>query len=170
MTEPTPTKQANGTTQQLVLWIGSIGPFGHLPASGTVTVACIGIPIFWLIRHFEIKPVVFIVATIIFSIISVFLHDIGDRLLGEKDSRKLVWDELAGFFVAIWLVPFTWQLAISAFFIERLIDISKVPPARQIERHVPGGLGVVGDDIVAGAYTCLILHAMCYIAPQWLGI
>lgn len=156
-------------SRQVILWAGSIGPLGHMPASGTVTVAVVGIPVFWLVGHFGVRPVVFITATVFFAVVSVFLHGAGDRWLGEKDSRKLVWDELAGFFVALWLVPFSWPLALSAFFIERIIDISKVPPARQIEQHWPGGLGVVGDDMVAGAYTCLILHVLCKLAPTWMG-
>ena len=111
------------------------------------------------------------VGTIIFITAAVWLHNTGDRILGEKDSRRLVWDELAGFFVAITLVPFTWQLAVIALLLERFLDITKFPPAKWIEDHWPGGFGVVGDDIVAGLYTCAILHALIRYAPAaWLGL
>lgn len=104
-----------------------------------------------------------------FSLAAVALHQWGDRALGEKDSRKLVWDELAGFMVAVIAVPFTWQLALAAFFIERALDISKFPPARWVERRVPGGWGVVGDDLVAGLYTLAALHLLLRFAPGWVG-
>lgn len=91
--------------------------------------------------------------------------------MGEKDSGRLVWDEVAGFLVAILFVrTFTWQLAVAAFLIERTLDILKVQPARWVEDHVPGGWGVVGDDLIAGAYTCVLLHGLIRFAPQVVGV
>ena len=160
----------NGRTpaQSTILLIGSIGPLGHLPASGTVTVAVVGIPLFWLMHDWS--PAIFVVATLAFTAASIYVHQVGDRILGEKDSRRLVWDELAGFLFAVAFVPFTWELAILAFFLERGIDIVKVPPARQIENSWPGGWGVVGDDVVAGLYTCVILHVVMFFLPSLAGL
>ncbi len=154
----------------VLLGIGSLGPLGHLPASGTVTVAVAGIPFFLLVDWLEPPLVPYLVFVFIFTAASIALHDVGDRILGEKDSRKLVWDELAGFWVAIIAVPFTWQLAVIAFFLERAIDIAKIPPANWIEQRWPGGWGVVGDDIIAGLYTCGILHAAIHYFPNWVGL
>lgn len=150
-----------------ILLVGSFGPLGYMPASGTVTVAVLGIPLFWLSQQWALWAMP--VAAIAVSAVAVWIHQVGDRILNEKDSRKLVWDEIAGFMIAISFLPFTWEIAIVAFLIERAIDIAKVPPARGIERNWPGGWGVVGDDIVAGLYTCGIMHAILLIAPQWMG-
>lgn len=109
------------------------------------------------------------VAAVVVSAMAVWVHQVGDRILNEKDSRKLVWDEIAGYMIAIAFLPFTWRTAIVAFLIERAIDITKIPPARGIERNWPGGWGVVGDDVVAGLYTCGIMHTLIRIAPQWMG-
>ncbi|MHC5109315.1 MAG: phosphatidylglycerophosphatase A family protein [Planctomycetota bacterium] len=154
--------------QKLLLRVGSLGPLGHMPASGTVTVAVVGLPAFYLLSGLP----VWILASfaVVFFFLSVWIHERGDRILGEKDSRKLVWDELAGFWVAILAVPFTWQIACVAFLVERAIDIAKIPPANTIENRWPGGWGVVGDDIVAGAYTCAILHLLMQLAPGLMGI
>ena len=151
-----------------LLLAGSIGPLGHLPASGTIAVAVVGLPLFWLIH--DLPGWVYVAGTAGFTAASGCLHQIGDRLLGEIDSRRLVWDELAGFLVAVAFVPFTWQLAILAFLLERAIDIVKVPPANWIEKRWTGGWGVVGDDVVAGLYTCGILHVLIRIAPAWVGV
>jgi phosphatidylglycerophosphatase A len=110
------------------------------------------------------------VATLTFSVVSVWIHTVGDRILGETDSRRLVWDELAGFLFAVAFVPFTWQLAVLAVVVERILDIVKIPPADWIEKHCPGGWGVVGDDVVAGLYTCGIIHLTVYVAPSWVGL
>lgn len=152
--------------ERVLLLIGSIGPFGYLPASGTVTVAAVGIPLAWLMRvHFAWSVGVYLGVVIAFSLLSVWIHDAGDRALGEKDSRRLVWDELAGFFIAVAIMPWTWQMVMVAFFLERAIDIVKVPPANIIENNIAGGLGVVGDDIVAGVYTLLLLWALEHFQP-----
>jgi phosphatidylglycerophosphatase A len=100
----------------------------------------------------------------------MWLHHVGDKLLGEKDSRKLVWDELAGFFVAVAFLPFTWQLCVAAVLLERILDVLKAPPANWIDRKWHNGVAVVADDLVAGIYTCLLLHAAVHFAPTWLGI
>lgn len=154
--------------QRVVLLIGSIGPLGHLPASGTITVALLGIPLFWVTSTWP--TVTYLAVLAVFIAAAVWVHATGDKLLGEQDSRKLVWDELAGFAVAVTWVPFTWQLAVLAFVMERLIDIVKVPPADWIDERWHGGVGVVADDVVAGIYTCALLHVAIHFAPSWLGL
>ena len=118
---------SRGPWQRLLLLVGSVGPLGHAPASGTVTVAVVGIPFFYLTRSWSVPS--YLLFTAVFTAASVWLHDRGDAILGEKDSRRLVWDELCGFMVAVVAVPFTWQTVFVAFFAERIIDILKVPPA-----------------------------------------
>lgn len=155
--------------RRILLGIASIGPLGHLPASGTVTVAVVGLPLMYWMQFWPITTRV--IVTLVVTAVSIWIHDIGDRLLGEKDSRKLVWDEIAGFMIAIALLPaFSWTLALGAFFIERIIDIVKVPPARWIENKWPGGWGVVGDDVVAGIYTYIILMLMISYVPNLVGL
>jgi phosphatidylglycerophosphatase A len=92
-------------------------------------------------------------------------------MLNTKDSRTLVWDELAGFlFAVILLSEFTFVLAVLAVLIERVLDIVKVPPANWIERSLPGGWGVVGDDVVAGVYTSAVMTILVYWSPAWAGL
>ena len=168
MTNSTPTGVSSATSaQRWLVHLGSLGPLGHLPASGTCTVAIAGLPIFWLLSRQSLGFQ--IVFAVLFALAAIWLHHHGDRILGEKDSGLLVWDELAGFFVAILGVPFTWQLAVIAFFAERIIDIAKVPPGKQIEDQWPGGWGVVGDDLVAGLYTCGLVHLAMRIFPSLAG-
>jgi len=165
----TTTERANTPKRSALLLIGSIGPLGHLPASGTCTVILVGIPAYYALHGLSAVP--YAVLVVAFSLASVWLHARGDALLGEKDSRKLVWDELAGFLVAVAFLPgFTWQLALSAVVVERLFDIAKIPPANWVEQRWPGGWGVVGDDLVAGAYTCALLHLGVYYLRGPLGL
>ncbi len=156
------------TRHRILLLVGSIGPLGHAPASGSVTVGIVGLPLFWVMHDWP--PVGYAVGMLSFTLAAVWLHAKGDRILGEKDSRKLVWDELVGFLFAVAFVPFTWRLAAVAFVVERTLDIVKVPPANWVEKHWPGGWGVVGDDVVAGLYTCAVLHIIIRLVPAWVGL
>lgn len=151
-----------------VVRAGALLFLGFLPASGTVTVILVGVPLFWLMH--EWPAAYYMPAVILFTAASIWIHDVGDHILQEKDSRKIVWDELVGFIIAVALLPFTWQIAVVAVLIERALDIIKVPPARWIERRIPGGWGVVGDDIVAGLYTLGMLHLLIAWQPDWMGL
>lgn len=153
--------------QRLLLLAGSLGPIGHLPGSGTFAVALVGIPAaFVMTTRWSSGVYACVVAA--FSLLAVGVHQVGDRLLGEKDSRKLVWDELVGFFIAAVAIPkpWAWRWLLTTFILQRAIDIYKVPPAGWIERHVPGGWGDVADDVLAGGYTMLLVGAL----RSWYGV
>jgi len=156
------------TWRRWVLVLGSLGPLGYLPASGSMTVLLVGVPVFYFTRNWTVET--HSLTLFGWIVVSILIHHFGDRWLGEKDSQKLVWDELAGFWVAVAFVPFSWPLAAAAVLIERTLDILKFPPAGAIERHWPGAWGVVGDDVVAGLYTCSILHLAIAFAPNWFGV
>jgi phosphatidylglycerophosphatase A len=120
-------------------------------------------------QHFLSTPL-YVVLTCALALLSVWVHQVGDRILGEKDSRKLVLDELVGFMVAMTAVRPGWPLIALGFCLERALDIAKVFPADIAERKLPGGWGVVGDDVVAGLYTLAVLHLLCYLLPGLSGV
>ncbi len=157
---------------RLLLLVGSLGYLGFAPvASGTLSVAVVGVPLYGvLIAVLELgwKPYLAVVAAL--TLLAVWISGRVDQLLGEKDSSKNVIDELPGFLIALIAVPPTWHLVLAAFLLERAIDIAKIWPANWIERRLPGGWGVVLDDVVAGLYTLAILHLTVFLAPGWVGL
>ncbi|MFH0980740.1 MAG: phosphatidylglycerophosphatase A [Planctomycetota bacterium] len=155
--------------QRCLLLIGSIGPVGRCPASGTVAVAVVGVPLVWLAGRWGVPLWAYLAATVMLGLIGVWIHQVGDRILGEEDSRKLVIDELVGYAVAMTAVTPTWQLLSLGFLLERGLDIVKVWPANWVEKRWPGGWGVVGDDVVAGLYTMLVLRAVTVLVPDCVG-
>jgi phosphatidylglycerophosphatase A len=72
--------------------------------------------------------------------------------LGGHDHSRIVIDEVAGQVIAGLFIPPTWLAAGIAFVLFRLFDIVKPFPAGLIDGKVEGGFGVVGDDLIAGAY------------------
>ena len=77
-------------------------------------------------------------------------------VFGGKDHTRIVLDEVAGMATAALFVPATWLAAGVVFVAFRVFDVLKPFPASAIDRRGRGGLGVVGDDLVAGAYAGLV--------------
>ncbi len=86
-----------------------------------------------------------------------------ERLYGCQDPRPFVLDEVAG----IWLtcLLFWWRgpvsTAAAAFLAFRLFDVLKPPPLRRLEK-LPGGWGVMADDLGAALCSALVLWPLCY--------
>ena len=78
------------------------------------------------------------------------------------DPGPVVIDEVLGFFVSAAFLPQSVIVGVAAFFGFRALDILKPSPAREAE-SLPGGWGIVLDDIAAGVYVNLILHGMLYL-------
>ena len=74
-----------------------------------------------------------------------------------------------GYLVAVAWIGFPgWNHLILGFFLFRLFDIVKPPPARRLEK-LPGGWGIVVDDLVAGAYALVVMVALRSLFPDLLG-
>ena len=77
------------------------------------------------------------------------------RVYQEKDASEIVIDEIAGYCLAIYLLPI--NMLLPAFVLFRIFDILKPQPIDKLEKF-RGGLGVVLDDLGAGVITALLLH------------
>lgn len=87
----------------------------------------------------------------------------GQALGGKKDNQAIVWDEMAAMPIVFVLVPLSgWVVGLVGFGLFRLLDITKPPPARQLER-LPEGLGVMADDWIAAAYACIALWLLTWL-------
>jgi phosphatidylglycerophosphatase A len=129
---------------------------GYLPRAPGTFGSLWGIPIFyWLSgQAFQIQTV-FLLGSIGFSIL---VSGQAEKILGRKDPPQIVIDEIVGYLTAVMGLPFSWSSAWLAFFIFRIMDISKPYPIRKIDRKLPGGWGVALDDVLAGIYTQILLR------------
>ncbi len=83
-----------------------------------------------------------------------------EKLFGRKDPGLIVIDEMAGLLMTLLFIPWSAESVVIGFFVFRLMDIAKPFPIRSIEAKLPGGWGVVGDDILAGIYANLVLRVV----------
>ena len=158
--------------QHVMLFVGSLAYLGFVPiASGTVAVAVVGLPLYWLlIPYLQLSWPLYTAIVVVLTLVAIWVAGHTDRILNEKDSSKNVIDEIPGFLIALVALPATWQIVTAAFFLERAIDIAKIWPANWIERHLPRGWGVVLDDVVAGLYVLILLHLGTHLMPGWFGL
>jgi phosphatidylglycerophosphatase A len=92
--------------------------------------------------------------------LGVWACDEAGRALAVDDHRSLVWDEFVGQWLALLpllLVPTPWWMVVVGFALFRLFDVWKPWPIGWLDRHLKGGLGVMVDDVVAGAYAAVLL-------------
>ncbi len=80
-----------------------------------------------------------------------------ERLAKEKDPGCVVIDEVAGMLIAFWGLPMSWPVVWITFFLFRAFDMFKIFPCGKFEK-LPGSLGIMTDDIIAGVYTNLIVQ------------
>jgi len=80
--------------------------------------------------------------------------------IGVHDHGGIVWDEFVGYWVTMIAVPVTPLWALAGFLLFRLFDIWKPWPIGWADRRVHGGLGIMLDDLIAGVFAALCLHAL----------
>ncbi len=85
------------------------------------------------------------------------------RVLGRQDPPMVVWDEIAGMGVALFAVPHQILWFAAAFGLFRLFDIVKPFPIARLEA-LPGGYGIMLDDVLAGLYAALLVHGGLWLA------
>src|SRR3546814_7715192 len=72
----------------------------------------------------------------------------------------MVWDEIVAFWLVLWLTPDSLLAQLLAFIIFRLFDIIKPPPIHFFDGHFKNGFGVMWDDILAAAYSLLVIAVL----------
>ena len=85
--------------------------------------------------------------------------DSGEKTLGVHDASEIVYDEWIGMWITMWHVPLI--LTPVAFVLFRLFDISKIGPVGKIQ-DLPGGLGIMADDVLAGIIGRLVLAVVIF--------
>jgi phosphatidylglycerophosphatase A len=139
------------------------------PAPGTIGSAVWGLPLAWAIGHL---PDIWLQlgAVLLLCLVGIPLATAAGRALGgKKDNQAIVWDEIVTVPVVFLLVPLAnWRIALAGYLLHRLFDITKPPPAAQLER-LPEGLGVMADDLMASVYACLVLTGLAWLdrSYQW---
>ncbi|MFC1699477.1 phosphatidylglycerophosphatase A [Candidatus Omnitrophota bacterium] len=140
--------------KKLIKCLASFFYLGYFPVCPGTVASLAGLGLYFL---FGASRLYYALAVLIISIVGFLVCGRAERIYQEKDSSKIVVDEVAGVLLTFWGIRACWPLLIIGFVIYRAFDICKVPPAGRIEK-IPGSLGIMGDDLLAGFYTNIILQ------------
>lgn len=145
----------------IVKTVSSFFYVGYLPLIPGTFGSLAGLFIFYLLRN---NQAYFILCAFIVTVIGFISCGKAEEVFKKKDSRNIVIDEVSGMMLSLILLPAELKVSILAFFLFRLLDTLKPYPADRIQ-DMKGSLGVMGDDIVAGVYTNIILQAALKAQP-----
>jgi phosphatidylglycerophosphatase A len=102
-------------------------------------------------------------AIVVVVAVGVWSGGVAEGHFGRTDPGQVVIDEVAGMLVTLFLNPVGWPGAVVGFLLFRAADIIKPFPARRLE-HLPGGLGIMADDVMAGVYANLVLRLCIWLS------
>jgi phosphatidylglycerophosphatase A len=133
---------------------------GYSPVVSGTAGTVIGIPLYFALSHFS--GVAYLCVTILFTIFSIFVADRAEKLFQKKDDGRIVIDEIAGFLWTMGFVSPSLPHIGLGFVLFRLFDIFKPYPAGYFQDRLPGGYGIVMDDVAAGVYANVMLLILTY--------
>ena len=138
--------------------LATLGPIGrHLPAPGTVGSVSALITGFFLAKN---GFIILFSALLLVTILGVFAADAYSQLTGTDDAGEVIIDEVAGQWLVLLCIPPNIDSALlwygAGFVLFRLFDILKPWPVSAAE-GLPGGIGVMADDVVAGTLAGMVL-------------
>lgn len=148
----------------LARFLATVGYVGYAPVAPGTAGSLVALPIAWLAysRFAPATTIVFVFAAFLIAVWAA--HQEANQ--ESKDPQHVVIDEVVGQMIALLFVPLS-ALAIAAgFVLFRIFDVFKPFPSRQSEK-LPGGWGIVMDDVVAGIYANLVLRIVIYFSNSF---
>lgn len=115
----------------------------------------------------QLDWLIYLVLVAVLFLAGIWLCGQTARDLKVHDHGAIVWDEIVGYLVTMFLAPTGWIWVLLGFVLFRLFDIWKPWPIRMIDRDLGGGLGIMLDDVLAGIYSlvCILIIATSGIIP-----
>ena len=159
---PVDRPEPTGFRRKAALFLATGAGFGFSPvASGTVGTLW-GVALVWGLHQFTGSLWWHGLVAVGLSLLAIPICHDAEAVFKRKDDGRIVADEYMTFPLCMLGLPASPVMLLVAFLTNRFFDILKFPPARQLQR-VPGGAGIVIDDVAAAIYS-LIVNWAVYLA------
>jgi len=140
---------------------------GLVPHAPGTAGTLVGVPLFLVFAQMPWQ--LHLLSILALAVLAVYVSGATEKALNSKDAPCIVIDEIVGFQFTMLLIPPTLPHIVLGFIAFRIFDIIKPFPIGLCERKIPGGWGIVADDIVAGIYgratLALLIVAMGAYTP-----
>jgi phosphatidylglycerophosphatase A len=143
--------------------VSSFGYVGHFPVAPGTAGSAAALPVFAVVRLVG-SPALEAAVLIVLTALGVWSATLAERQLGVTDPGVVVIDEVVGMLATLAFMPLRWAGVLVGFLLFRLFDIIKPYPCGKAER-LPGGWGIMADDVLAGVYANLVLRVACVLIP-----
>ena len=147
--------------QKAILFLATGGLIGFSPVAPGTFGSLAALPLCLLISSLRIGPALILVAALI--ILSTWIAHAAEKIEAQKDPSQVVVDEICGMAIALFALPFTAFFVIGGFALFRLFDILKPFPIDWVDKKVPGGLGIMLDDIIAGMFANGVMRLVIFL-------
>ena len=134
---------------------------GKVPLAPGTFGSLLGLPLCFLLDKIQLSAA--IAAVLLIVALATWIADAAERILGRPDPGCIVIDEIAGMAVTLMGLPFNPTTVVVGFILFRILDILKPFPIRVIDKRLPGGLGIVADDVIAGIFSNFLLRILLFI-------
>ena len=141
----------------VALGLGS-GLFPKAPGTaGTL----LTVPLVYFLQQQSLLTYVLVTLFVVFT--GSWICGYAAKKLQVHDHAAIVYDEVAGFLITMFMVPAGWYWMLSGFILFRFLDAVKPWPISWFDQNVHGGFGIMLDDVIAG-----MLSLCCLLSVQWL--
>ena len=130
----------------ILFLIGTFGGIGKLPLVPATIASCITLFLYWISPFGNDFLSIFIP---ILFFMGVYIAQRMSEKREIDDPKEIVIDEMVGVLIAVFLHPKTFETLLIGFILFRFFDIAKPSFVGKMEK-LPGGLGIMMDDVMAG--------------------
>jgi len=146
--------------RKLTILLGTGFGAGYSPLAPGTMGTLVGVIFYLILKRALSHPLSYGMALVFLNLAGVWISGKCERYLGQKDSRVIVIDEISGFLIAMFGLPLSFRFILLGFLVFRIFDILKPFKMEKIQK-LPGGWGIMGDDIAAGALSGILIHISC---------
>ncbi len=143
---------------KIFITFGFLGYSKYFPGTlASIAALPLGVALIALEARYYLLIIIVTLSIISFFLIKEYLSE-----NSQEDPKEVVIDEVLGQLLAMLFCPLSLEAILLSFLIFRFFDILKIYPVNKIEK-IGGAIGVIGDDVVSGIFTSIIIYLLIYL-------